>query len=110
MNRSTMSGSETLELTVPVTNTGSRRGAEVVQLYIADKKSSLPRPVKELKGFKKVELEPGETKEVSFTITREFLSFFDPERHEWIAEPGVFDAWVAASAADLKSKVSFELK
>lgn len=110
MNRSTMSGSETLELTVPVTNTGSRRGAEVVQLYIADKKSSLPRPVKELKGFKKVELEPGETKEVSFTITRESLSFFDPERHEWIAEPGVFDAWVAASAADLKSKVSFEFK
>lgn len=100
------------ELTVKVTvkNTGNREGQEVVQLYIADKKSSLPRPLKELKGFKKIKLAPGETQEVSFVIDKESLSFFDDVKHSWIAEPGKFEAIIAASAADVKGVVPFELK
>lgn len=109
-DRKVMGMDETLTVTVPVTNTGNREGAEVVQLYIRDLKSSLPRPVKELKRFSKVKLAPGETKEVTFTFGKDALSFFDDTRHEWVAEPGKFEAVVAASAMDIKSKVSFELK
>ena len=85
-------------------------GHEVVQLYISDKKSSLPRPVKELKGFKKVKLAPGEEKDVTFTIDKEALSYFDDIQHTWVAEPGKFEAIIAASAADIKGVVPFELK
>lgn len=97
-------------LTVPVTNVGKREGAEIVQLYICDKKSSLSRPEKELKGFCKVKLAAGETKTVSFTIDKSSLSFFDDKQHKWIAEPGKFEAVIAASAEDIKSKTVFELK
>jgi hypothetical protein len=109
-DRKVIGRNEVLTVTVPVTNTGSREGAEVVQLYISDLKSSLPRPVKELKGFSKIRLSPGETREVTFTIDKDALSFFDDARHEWVAEPGKFEAIVAASATDIKSKVLFELK
>lgn len=109
-NKKVMGMEETLTVTVPVTNTGNREGAEVVQLYISDLKSSLPRPVKELKGFSKVKLAPGETKEVTFTFGKDALSFFDDTRHEWVAETGKFEAVIAASAMDIKSKVPFELK
>lgn len=106
----TMSPDGKLTVKVTVKNTGSREGQEVVQLYIADKKSSLPRPLKELKGFKKIKLTPGESKEVSFVIDKEALSFFDDIKHAWIAEPGKFEAIIAASAADVKGVVPFELK
>lgn len=106
----TMSADGKLTVKVTVKNTGSREGQEVVQLYIADKKSSLPRPLKELKGFKKIKLTPGESKEVSFVIDKESLSFFDDVKHSWIAEPGKFEAIIAASAADVKGVVPFELK
>ncbi len=109
-DKTVMNADGTLTITVPITNIGTREGAEVVQLYISDLKSSLPRPIKELKGFSKVKLAPGETKEVSFTIAKDALSFFDADRHEWVAEPGKFEAIVAASAADIKSKVTFDLK
>ena len=106
----TMSVDGKLTVKVTVKNTGSREGQEVVQLYIADKKSSLLRPLKELKGFKKIKLTPGESKEVSFVIDKEALSFFDDTKHAWIAEPGKFEAIIAASAADVKGVVPFELK
>ena len=109
-DKKVMGQDEVLTVTVPVTDAGSREGSEVVQLYISDLKSSLPRPVKELKGFSKVRLAPGETKEVTFTIGKEALSFFDDGRHKWVAEPGKFEAIVATSAIDIKSKVLFELK
>lgn len=109
-DRKIMEKNEKLVITVPVTNTGSRAGAEVIQLYIRDLKSSLPRPVKELKGFCKVVLQPNETKQVSFTITAEELAYFDDAKHQWVAEPGKFEALVAASSADIRTKVSFELK
>ncbi len=97
-------------ITLPVTNVGKREGKEVVQLYISDRKSSVDRPVKELKGFKKVNLAPGETKEVSFTITRPDLSFFNAEAHQWQCEAGEFEALVGTSSADIRSKVSFKVK
>lgn len=110
INKKEMQAGETLTVTVPITNTGKREGAEVVQLYIRDEKSSLPRPVKELKGFYKVKLTSGETQEVTFTIDEKALSFFDDKRHAWIAEPGKFEAIIAASATDIKTKVSFILE
>lgn len=104
-----MKAGEQLTVTVPVKNTGSREGKEVVQLYIRDKKSSVERPVKELKGFCKVSLKPGEEKEVSFTIDRSALSYFDADSHQWVAEPGAFEAIVAASATDIRGRVEFKL-
>ena len=104
-----MSADDVLTITVPVTNTGNREGAEIVQLYISDLKSSLPRPIKELKGFQKVRLAPGETKQVTFTVDKDALSYFDDAQHAWVAEAGKFEAIVAASATDIKSKVVFSL-
>lgn len=106
----TMSADDKLTVKVTVKNTGAREGQEVVQFYISDKKSSLPRPVKELKGFQKIKLAPGESKEVSFTVNKEALSFFDDARHTWVAEPGKFEAIIAASATDIKGVVPFELQ
>lgn len=105
-----MSADGTITLTVPVTNTGSVEGKETVQLYVQDEKSSLPRPVKELKGFKKITLAPGETKEVSFTITPDELKFFDDSKHEWIAEPGKFKAMIGASSTDIRATAQFSYK
>ena len=109
-DKKTMTADDTITFTVTVKNTGDREGQEVVQLYISDKKSSLPRPVKELKGFKKVKLAPGEEQKVSFTVAKDALSFFDDAKHEWIAEPGKFEAVIAASAADIRGVVPFELR
>lgn len=109
-DKKTMTADDTITFTVTVKNTGDREGQEVVQLYISDKKSSLPRPVKELKGFRKVKLAPGEEQKVSFTVVKDALSFFDDAKHEWIAEPGKFEAVIAASAADIRGVVPFELR
>ena len=106
----TMTADGTLTLSVDVTNTGDRAGAEVVQLYVSDKKCSVDRPAKELKGFEKIALEPGETKTVTFTINKDALSFFDADAHKWVAEPGVFTAHIAAAADDIRTSVDFELK
>lgn len=110
IDRSEGTETDTFTVTVPVTNTGSRTGKETVQLYIADLKSSLPRPVKELKGFKKIELQPGQTADVSFTITADALKFFDPELHAWKCEPGTFEALIGSSATDIRTKASFKLR
>ena len=109
-DKAKMSANGTITISVPVTNSGSRDGQEIVQLYISDLKSSLPRPVKELKAFKKVNVPAGKTVTVDFTIDKGALSFFDPEKHDWVAEPGKFEALIAASSADIRSKVSFELE
>ena len=98
-----------LTISVDVKNTGSVTGAEVVQLYISDSKSSQPRPVKELKGFKKVSLAPGETQQVDFTIDRSALSFYDEQTGGWTAEPGEFVAIVNNSSAPTKNKIRFIL-
>ena len=110
MNRKTIKGNDRITVSIPITNTGMREGAEIVQLYIHDVKSTLPRPVKELKGFCKVQLAPGETKKAVFTICKNDLSFFDDTQHKWIAEPGAFEVLIAASATDIRSKLMFELE
>lgn len=99
-----------ITFSVKVKNTGKREGAEVVQLYISDLKSSLVRPIKELKGFEKISLKAGEEKTVTFTIDKTALSFFDDKKHEWVAEPGVFEAIIGASATNSKTKVNFSLQ
>lgn len=110
IDRKKGSADDVFTVSIPVTNTGDREGSEVVQLYVSDLKSSLPRPVKELKGFSKVRLAPGQTKTVTFEIGREALAFFDDKAHEWIVEPGKFEALIGASSADIKSKVAFEVE
>ena len=98
-----------LTVTADVKNVGSVAGAEVLQLYISDTKSSKPRPVKELKGFKKVYLKPGETQQVSFIIDRSALSFYDEKTGAWTAEPGEFVAMVNNSSAPTKNHIRFIL-
>ena len=98
----------TLEISVPVTNTGQKEGKEVVQLYIGDDSASVVRPVKELKGFKKIKLEPGETKVVTFTITPDDLKFYDESSKGWKVEPGDFTAYIGSSSSDIRQKVKFK--
>ena len=97
-------------VSIPVTNTGDRAGREIVQLYVSDLKTTLPRPVKELKGFKKISLEPGQTETVTFEISRDDLSYFDADKHAWVVDPGKFEALVGASSRDIRSKVAFKVK
>jgi beta-glucosidase len=87
-----------------ITNTGKVAGREVAQVYITDPLSSLPRPVKELKGFTKVSLVPGESKKVTVALGRDAISFYDDRQMAWVAEKGTFEVLVAASAADVKLK------
>ena len=109
-DKKTMTSGETITFTIPVRNTGSVTGAEVVQLYVRDVKSSLPRPEKELKGFQKIYLQPGESQEVSITLDKSALSYYDDVKGQWVAEPGQFEALIGNASDRLTSKVKFELK
>lgn len=102
LSASTLSDGGSIKLTVPVTNTGKREGKEVVQLYIGDEKCSEDRPAKELKGFEKVSLQPGETKTVSFTVTPDDLKFWSEKTHGWTVEPGKFKVYIGASETDVR--------
>lgn len=97
-------------LSVDITNTGNRAGKETVQLYIGQRKPSEVRPAKELKAFEKVELQPGETRTVEFSIDRSMLSFFSAKSHDWVVEPGRFDAYVCASSADVRGQADFRVE
>jgi beta-glucosidase len=90
---------EATHVLVDITNTGSRRGDEVVQMYIRDVVSSVTRPVKELKGFQRVTLDPGETRTVSFPITPDRLAFYDIDM-VYRVEPGEFRIMVGSSSRD----------
>lgn len=98
------------KVSVDVTNTGSRDGKEIVQLYISDEESSLERPVKELKGFKKVALAPGETKKVTFEISEDMLKFYDPAQKGWVLEKGKFTAHIGAASDNIRTSVDFLLR
>lgn len=89
-------------VSVEVTNTGERAGDEVVQVYVRDQVSSLTRPVKELRGFRRITLQPGETRTVEFELPPEALAFLD-ENMEWVVEPGVFDIMVGGSSAHVET-------
>lgn len=109
-DRTTLAPNGSIRISADVTNTGDRAGAEVVQLYIGDEQSSLPRPVKELKGFQKVSLNPGQTRTVTFEIAPGMLQYYDDAKGAWVAEPGAFTAYVGAASDDIRGTVEFELK
>ena len=98
-----------VEVTMLVRNSGSRSGAEIVQLYVHDVKSSVDRPLKELKGFQRVMLNAGESRNVSFTLDKSAMSFFSTAKDDWVAEPGAFEVWIGASSRDIRLKGTFEL-
>jgi beta-glucosidase len=100
---------EKISVSIDVKNTGKRPGKEVVQLYVADPASKVTRPPKELKGFSKVTLEPGEAKNVAFALDQRALSFWDEETHDWVAEPGTFEILLGSSSRDIRAKKTFEL-
>ena len=97
------------KVSVDVTNTGSRVGKEIVQLYVGDDECTLERPVKELKGFKKISLAPGETKKVTFEIEPEMLKFYDPARGGWVLENGTFTFHVGAASDDIRTTCTAKL-
>ncbi|BCL78124.1 beta-glucosidase [Ktedonobacteria bacterium brp13] len=104
-----IAGDEALTVSVDVKNTGNYKGKETVQLYIHDRKARLVRPEKELKGFTKVELAPGESKTVTLTLQREALGYFDDSVHSWIAEPGEFEVLIGSSSQDIRGTATFTL-
>ncbi|KAH8679882.1 glycoside hydrolase superfamily [Tricladium varicosporioides] len=99
-----------ITVTIPVTNSGSVEGAEIVQAYIHDEKSRLPRPEKELQAFDKVFLKPGETKNAKLVLDKYSVGYYDTDVSAWIAEEGVFDVIIGSSSADIRAKVSFAVK
>jgi beta-glucosidase len=107
VSRPTAKAGETVDVSLQVRNSGTRAGAEVVQLYLRDVESSLPRPEKELKGFRRVVLQPGEAQTLTFTLDEPAMSFFDPGKQDWVAEAGAFEVLVGASSRDIRLKGAF---
>jgi beta-glucosidase len=99
-----------LKVSVDVTNTGSMAGKEIVQVYVHDHQSELMRPEKELKGFTKVELEPGETQTVSIDLDFRSFAYYHPKYKQWITEDGDFDILIGASAADIRHSLTVTLE
>jgi beta-glucosidase len=97
------------KISFTVKNTGSRAGAEIAELYVGDSHASVPRPIKELKGFAKVKLDPGEAKQVTLALDRRAFSFFDVKNHHWTADPGDFAILVGSSSADIQLHGIFKL-
>jgi len=100
---------EPVQVALTVRNSGTRAGAEVVQLYLHDAHASVDRPQKELKGFSRVELAPGESRRVALSLDEAAMSFFDTEKDDWIAEPGAFEVLVGSSSEDIRLRGGFEL-
>ena len=100
---------EPLTVTFTVTNTGKTAGSETAQLYIADQESKYPRPVKELKGFEKFSLNPGESKKVTIILDKTDFSYWSPEKKDWYAEPGKFTILVGPSSAQIELQKEVEL-
>lgn len=101
VDKKTLSDTEVLRVSVRVANTGSRAGKEVVQLYVRDPESSVIRPDKELKGFDKVALAPGESRVVTFELDKRSFSYYDPEAREWTVETGDFELLIGRSSRDI---------
>jgi beta-glucosidase len=102
IDKTEMGANDAATVSVEVENTGKRAGTEIVQLYIIDKYASMPRPVKELKGFKRIGLQPGEKTRVEFKIDKESLAFYDAD-YRWLVEPGEFEVAVGPSSDDCKT-------
>jgi beta-glucosidase len=99
-----------VDVSLKVTNAGPVAGKETVQVYVRDVESSVDRPEKALKGFQKVALQPGETKEVTFTLDERALAYYDVVRKEWVVEPGAFEVLAGASAADIRLRAGFTIE
>jgi beta-glucosidase len=97
-------------VTVDVTNAGQVAGKEIVQVYVHDRQSTLARPPKELKGFAKLELQPGETKSVSIKLDLRAFAYYHPEHKQWVTEDGEFEILIGASAADIRGRVTATLE
>jgi beta-glucosidase len=109
-NTTTLSQDGSAVISIPITNTGKRKGKEVVELYVSQPTCSVDRPAKELKGFEKVELNPGETKMVQFTVTPRDLAYYSEALHAWKTEAGTFKVLIGASETDIRGSVSLEYK
>ena len=105
-----VSGKEPTVVSLKVRNAGTRAGAEVVQLYVHDGHSHIDRPLRELKGFQRVELKPGESKTVDFKLDRAAFSYWSPDKKDWMAEPGRFEIQAGASSRDIRLRAPLELK
>ncbi len=101
LDKKQMKDTDKLTVSVDVTNTGKMLGKEVVQLYVADRESTVIRPVKELRDFAKVELAPGETKTVTFTLEKRAFAYYDVQLHDWLVESGKFDILIGRSSRDI---------
>jgi beta-glucosidase len=108
INPETISNDEKFIVSVDVTNSGECTGAEITQLYVQDVEASIERPLKELKGFKKIHLNPGETKEITFELGMEDLSFYDENLNGWKAEKGFFNILIGSSSRDIRLQNQIE--
>ncbi|HVZ31643.1 MAG TPA: glycoside hydrolase family 3 C-terminal domain-containing protein, partial [Polyangiaceae bacterium] len=100
---------QSVEVSVDVSNVGGRAGGEVVQVYVRDVASRLPRPYKELKGFARVELERGETRRARIVLGADAFEYYDPDQKRWVREPGEFEILVGASATDIRERAMLAL-
>ncbi|MBY9006090.1 MAG: glycoside hydrolase family 3 C-terminal domain-containing protein [Candidatus Lokiarchaeota archaeon] len=108
IDKEVMKNDEKIKITVDILNSGNRYGAEIVQLYIQDIESSIDRPLKELKGFKKVYLQPKQKERVEFTIKKEDLSYYDENINSWITEKGEFIILIGSSSKDIRLSTFFK--
>lgn len=102
----TKTGANEVAVSFDVTNTGKRAGKEVAELYVHQQKCSVPRPEKELKGYEKIELKPGQKQRVTIKLGEEAFHFYDVTKHKFVVEPGAFDILVGGSSADLPLKAT----
>jgi beta-glucosidase len=109
LSQNKLSPDGSVTASVDITNTGKRAGEEVVELYIHDPRPQIDKPVRELKGFTKVALKPGETKTVQFTVQPRALAYFDTPGHQWKADAGDYEIQVGASSRDLRQKAELHL-
>jgi beta-glucosidase len=109
-NGSTRPSSLTIEVDVEIQNVGSREGAEVVQLYLGAPGKSAPMPPKQLRGFEKVSLEPGQSEHVSFHLDERALSYWDTDTHDWVVQSGTYHVMVGSSSRDMRLRDSFSIE
>lgn len=110
LSATTITADELLIVSMTVTNTGTRAGAEVVQLYVRDVESTAFRPAHELKGFHKVFLQPGESRKLSFTLNRRAWAYYDVNQSDWVVESGLFEVHIGASSRDIRMRATVEVR
>lgn len=110
ISKNSIKDTENVQVTATVKNTGTRAGKEIVQLYVSDVKSSVIRPLKELKGFQKLALQPGEEQEVSFELDKRSFAYYNVNIGDWHVESGVFDIAVGSSSRDIRLTASIEVE